>query len=152
MKEVLQRAANPADPVFRGVHGLVADAVPGQRRGGAVWRLPWDKRPSTSLPPAAENCSTICGPNRTGSAAASASSGSTTKRQGVGSLSHGKIDERLPTPLIDLADSRASWGRADRFVETPANSPRWPSDCWGERGSSRSWPTPFRWPARSAQA
>ena len=77
VKEVLARAANPADPVFRTVCGLVADSVPRQRRGRAAGRdRPGPSRPARRGHAERRSCSTTCRPSRAASAAAWASSGS----------------------------------------------------------------------------
>ena len=112
VKEVLQRAANPADPVFRGVRGLVADlfhvsveAAPLVEiaLGQTAQHVVADPQPRTAR--------AICKPSRTGSAAASASSGSMTQS--------GASLDCATTSSDPLTGRPGVLGRADRFVETP---------------------------------
>ncbi len=52
VKEVLQRAADPADARLSRRSRAGGRHVPRQRRGGAAWsKSPWAKPPSTSSPP-----------------------------------------------------------------------------------------------------
>ena len=140
VKEVLARAADPADSAFRGVHRSGGRPVSRQRRGRTAGRdCPGPGGPTrrgqsrrrtaqvsrVAVEPARAAAWAFCG-----WAAKMASETFLRKRAGA--------QKRFLTPFA--RDSRACWAGPTASWKPRPGSSRWPSDCWGEPGSSKARP------------
>ena len=145
VKEVLARAANPADPVFRSVRGLVADLFHVSVEAAPLVEIALGQAAQHVVATPSTELLDFCRPNPTGLAAASASSGSmaiSLPRERFGTVRALATDVPSASDPISKAAPACSAAPTGSSRREPQFRSRWPSGCWATRGLSRNSPTP----------